>query len=60
MGRMFFLAVIAMAAFGFLSGRLSDDSMRDPLTLLTFLAWLASIVAVLGLGVPWPAFVRRR
>jgi hypothetical protein len=47
---MFFAAVVACAALGFVCGRLSDHSMRDPLTLVVFTLWLASIAAVLYLG----------
>jgi hypothetical protein len=48
--RVYFAVVILCAALGFVAGRLSDHTMRDPLTLLVFVAWLASIAAVLYLG----------
>ena len=50
---MYFFVVIASAALGFATGmRGTESTMRDPLTLVLAVLWLASVAAVLWLGAP--------
>ncbi len=44
-----FLGLIVCCALGFVAGTRANESMRDPLTLLVFASWLASIGTMLWL-----------